>query len=64
MDYYKNLSLTDVFDLFFGTKYNKEDIQDLKHFTFNVIVICILIIFLKSNTINNRILNEIKYFLS
>tara|TARA_B100001093_G_scaffold497337_1_gene544148 strand:+ start:197 stop:1312 length:1116 start_codon:yes stop_codon:yes gene_type:complete len=64
MDYYKNLSLTDFFDLFFGTKYNKEDIQDLKHFTFNVIVICILIIFLKSNKINNRILNEIKYFLS
>ena len=64
MDYYKNLSLTDFFDLFFGTKYNKEDIQDLKHFTFNVIVICILIIFLKSNKINNRILNKIKYFLS
>ena len=64
MNYYKNLSLTDFFDLFFGTKYNKENIQDLNHFTFNLIVICILIFFLKSNKINNRILNEIKYFLS
>ena len=63
-DYYKNLSLTDLFDILFGTKYDKNDIQDLKHFTINVLIIFILIIFLKSNNIDNKFLNLIKDILS
>ena len=38
MDYYKNLSLTDMFDLIFNTKYDKTKIQDLNHFIINVVI--------------------------
>ena len=37
MNYYKNLSLTDFFDLVFGSKYDENEIQDLDHFTINVV---------------------------
>ena len=47
MDYYKNLSLTDMFDLMFNTKYDKTEIQDLNHFTINTVLITILLYFSK-----------------
>ena len=45
MDYYKNLSLTDMFDLIFDTKYDKKNIQDLNHFIINVVIITTLLYF-------------------
>ena len=45
MDYYKNLSLTDMFDLIFDTKYDKKNIQNLNHFIINVVIITTLLYF-------------------
>jgi len=47
MDYYKNLSLTDMFDLIFNTKYDKRKIQDLHHFIINTVLITIILYFSK-----------------
>jgi hypothetical protein len=43
MDYYTNLSLTDFFDLVFDTSHDKNNIQDINHFTINVLVITFLL---------------------
>jgi len=43
MDYYTNLSLTDFFDLLFDTSHDKNNIQDINHFTINVLVITFLL---------------------
>ena len=47
MDYYKNLSLTDLFDLIFGSKYDENEIQDLDHFTINAVFSVLGIIIVK-----------------
>ena len=44
MDYYKNLSLTDMFDLIFNTKYDKTKIQTTS-FIINTVLITILLYF-------------------
>lgn len=62
-NYFTNLSLTDFYDLVFNTKHDVKDIQDIRHFKYNIVISLLVIIFLKSNSIDSSILKKIKYYL-